>query len=1426
MKNKISLKDLINYCFGYIKLVNPSFNRFRINTYPINSNYLSTDILFNSSFLEDTLIPLELEDFYRQNQSADLLDKDTENEYLKQRELALKINEIKDKYLINEYTKQINLNFGYFKLEVYEPSVTDLVEDEIYKQDKELKVEEYPLFSIPIDIITERNKYYIKFLDTNLTPNLGFLQNVLNQNRFYDFIGFINKIEQARELTIPVNPDTIEEIWEELKGKLKLSDAVFDEKSFGTSFFVISLSTKANYFMTQDYNKLIEIKEEDFNETSLSSWISNEELSIYENFNEEKNELFFPFEYNKYQLSVLSIIKNRAAIVEGPPGTGKSQTIANLLCHLAANDKKVLFLSQKPQAIKVVKDFLKKLEINYLYGYIPNRYSSLYSPEEEKDSVANSLQGIEQYISSLDYQEIEKLNNEVLLNKNNIKNFNESIKNQQDFYKYHTKLSRLKKYNINIRDIRTFIKKFNYDTFKRILNLEKELKKNKELCSKYISKNSTKVANFDSTFSEPSLRIGVNNYSNSIRLIIDDIDKRYERGNKLIKIINKTMLDIRFKRVLEDLPLEIFDIHKETINSNKSNAQVIRIFKELADYLEYKERLNQIDKLSKFKINKLKEFGLDNESFDKLKTLVSSENFYNVFQKILDYFETEKTIRRIKLLDANTINKYLKKQLYERRQLVKLYLRNRIKNRIKELIYKPEVKGRLAIISRALRKSKKAYKTFDNLKNDPENFNYLKDVIPIWIMDLEDVSRLIPLEKNIFDYVIVDESSQCNIAYALPAMFRAKRTIFFGDSEQMRDDSVRFKTNKSLEELARKFNIPDHLQIKSIGDSVKSIFDLGRLQGFPSKALLYHYRSPKELIGFSNENFYSIKGKRLQVINSNYLTFGNTDKIMINHFIKPRKNDDISDKTNIAEAEYITNLIAKIRSDEKMKDRSIGVLTFFSEQAILLRNFIEDKDVKVSIIEGIQGDEKDIIIYSFVIADASQKMRYTALTGEGGEINKFINEGRVNVAFSRARLQAHCVTSMPIESWPDGIWIKRYLEYVEDNGDIDFYDQELREFGSKFEEEFYYFIRSQLNKYFIIQNQVESCGFKIDFVITSKISQKQLAIECDGPCHFTSENSDIYVESDIERQVILESAGWIFYRIKYSDWISKDFNNDLIIENIKDYFKKEFEQEKSQKNLSIFEDNSKKIDPFEKATQPVLNEEDQFSKKEIIRPEFAEARKTNDFENQRLFKDDSRLLDVNIAQTETRKILSEKHNTSEIINDTLNLIEKNRKINNGTGTKDTSLKKDLEIKKPNKSFKKNISSKEFEEITRLRVNKKREIVVSYFDKRKFIIINEYIDDDDFTGFSKRNLIISKEDITDFVNKSLSLLNKIDKSEEFTLRWKGKKSGEKIIIRKVNNNFVDARQYIETDKYTGFTRRGLRIDNEKFSELVNLLKEIF
>ncbi len=53
--------------------------------------------------------------------------------------------------------------------------------------------------------------------------------------------------------------------------------------------------------------------------------------------------------------AVEAALAGQSFVLEGPPGTGKSQTITNLLAAAVADGKKVLFVAEKPAALEVVK---------------------------------------------------------------------------------------------------------------------------------------------------------------------------------------------------------------------------------------------------------------------------------------------------------------------------------------------------------------------------------------------------------------------------------------------------------------------------------------------------------------------------------------------------------------------------------------------------------------------------------------------------------------------------------------------------------------------------------------------------------------------------------------------------------------------------------------------------------------------------------------------------------------------------------------------------------------------------------------------------------------------------------------------------------------------------------------------------------------
>src|SRR5262249_39686703 len=62
--------------------------------------------------------------------------------------------------------------------------------------------------------------------------------------------------------------------------------------------------------------------------------------------------------------------------------------------------------------------------------------------------------------------------------------------------------------------------------------------------------------------------------------------------------------------------------------------------------------------------------------------------------------------------------------------------------------------------------------------------------LPVWIVTNLSVRNALPLEPNLFDLVILDEASQCDIASALPLLFRARRALVIGDPRQLRHISA------------------------------------------------------------------------------------------------------------------------------------------------------------------------------------------------------------------------------------------------------------------------------------------------------------------------------------------------------------------------------------------------------------------------------------------------------------------------------------------------------------------------------------------------------------------------------------------------------------------------------------------------------------
>lgn len=90
------------------------------------------------------------------------------------------------------------------------------------------------------------------------------------------------------------------------------------------------------------------------------------------------------------QQQAIQVVKQgNNLVIEGPPGTGKSQTIANIIAELLSQNKRVLFVSQKIAALDVVKSRLDK---NGLAPFCLELHSNKTNRKRVIDELINTLE--------------------------------------------------------------------------------------------------------------------------------------------------------------------------------------------------------------------------------------------------------------------------------------------------------------------------------------------------------------------------------------------------------------------------------------------------------------------------------------------------------------------------------------------------------------------------------------------------------------------------------------------------------------------------------------------------------------------------------------------------------------------------------------------------------------------------------------------------------------------------------------------------------------------------------------------------------------------------------------------------------------------------------------------------------------------------
>lgn len=562
---------------------------------------------------------------------------------------------------------------------------------------------------------------------------------------------------------------------------------------------------------------------------------------------------------------------------------------------------------------------------------------------------------------------------------------------------------------------------------------------------------------------------------------------------------------------------------------------------------------------------------LDRQEAIKVLGRVITSELYDKVKADLEFFKTYETQYR-------SMNLALEQKIDKSRASIQreLFNRIRLKNTDQHFV---SALGELQRISGLKR-----------MRSIPEVTKKFTEAIltlfPICLMTPASVSATLENKKGLFDVVVFDEASQMFIEHAVPSIHRSNQVIVAGDSKQLRPSSIfqsRYTEEEGSDDEMIDFGTLGALENESLLDHCRT--------KFKSVDLRYHYRSEhKELIDFSNHAFYESR-----------LVFSSHVK---NHDKLPIELIDVeghwSDNKNLVEAQKVADLVKHILSTRKHNE-TIGVITFNSKQMDLVQDLLDeyaleddkilkemnrenkktgsDESLFVKNIENVQGDERDIIIFTVAYAHNERGQ----LINQFGSLSQPTGENRLNVAITRAKKKIYLIKSIraddlkPNEENRGNFFFKKYLQYVEKlnaNDPIESFlyqlsdtanqSHELDAFDSPFELEVFNALIDKLDtSRFELRNQIRVGSFRIDLAIYDKLKEEYvLGIECDGAMYHSSAPA---VEHDFYRQKYLESRGWNIHRIWSTNWWT---DNNSEIERITTQLDQFVKKQKSSKSRS------------------------------------------------------------------------------------------------------------------------------------------------------------------------------------------------------------------------------------------------------------------
>ena len=400
---------------------------------------------------------------------------------------------------------------------------------------------------------------------------------------------------------------------------------------------------------------------------------------------------------------------------------------------------------------------------------------------------------------------------------------------------------------------------------------------------------------------------------------------------------------------------------------------------------------------------------------------------------------------------------------------------------------------------------------FQKYLSKKKNISNLQKIFPVIATTCISAHRLGEAEP-MFDMVIMDEASQCNLAVSLVPIIRGKSLMLVGDPQQL--SPVILLDEMTNCKLKKRYGVSDEYDYRK-NSIYKTYLSCDAVSD--ETLLKNHYRCNQKIIGFNNRKYYNSKLKiKTQSRESQPLLY-----------VDMQNAKSLEKNTSPSEAKEIVRYVMQ------HQDKSIGIITPFVNQ----KNLIE-KELKLAqmdhvvcgTVHAFQGDEKDIILFSTAITDQTQKTTYEWLKN---------NKELINVATSRAKDKLILMSSRKnlerLHSQTEQDDLYELAEYVWSNGNSIVTPKHansralgVKPFSSATEEAFLQNLNHALENIWMTQSRYtvhkevaishvfwENESYndlfysgRFDFVVYEKAGDQEiplLAIELDGKEHFENE---------------------------------------------------------------------------------------------------------------------------------------------------------------------------------------------------------------------------------------------------------------------------------------------------------------------------------